>query len=176
MWPKVTAVLHLSAQKTSPNLVCWCVFAFICHPTFPLLLVSRRSNIPRLVADQTFLGELQIKHSHFSSLLHLHSSVSYLYAPIRSAPVVHGFYLCALIWSTHFILVHFSVQYIQCIGLCVPWTLVEGRVQTCYVNTRDTSVYTANLSPTLHERQQLDMWSLTEGIIYMGLYATCPMT
>ena len=45
---KVTAVSHLSPQKTSPNLVCWCVFAFTCHPTCLLLLVSCRSNaIPR---------------------------------------------------------------------------------------------------------------------------------
>ena len=42
MWSKVTAVLHLSAEKISPNLVCWCVFAFTCCQTCLLLLVSRR--------------------------------------------------------------------------------------------------------------------------------------
>ena len=48
MWSKVMPVSHLSAKKTSPNLVCWHVFAFTCHPTCPLVLVSCRSNaIPR---------------------------------------------------------------------------------------------------------------------------------
>ena len=44
MCSKVMAVSHLSAQKTSPNLVCWCVFVFTCRPICSLLLVSHRSN------------------------------------------------------------------------------------------------------------------------------------
>ena len=35
---------HLTAQKTPPNLVCWCVFPFTCRPTSLLLLVSHRSK------------------------------------------------------------------------------------------------------------------------------------
>ena len=37
--------LRVIILKYSPSLlVCWCVFAFTCHPTCLLLLVSRRSN------------------------------------------------------------------------------------------------------------------------------------
>ena len=97
MWSKVTAVSHLSAQKTSPNLVCWCVFAFTCRPTCPLLLVSRRSNaIPR-----------------YSIYTH----------PYGQPPRVHGFYLCALIRSAHSSSPY--AQCIQRTGLCVPWTLLK---------------------------------------------------
>ena len=71
----ITAVSHLSAQKPSPNLVCWCVFGFICHSPYPLLLVSRRSNtIPRYYI---------FKH------------------PYGQPPQVHRFYLCALMQSAH---------------------------------------------------------------------------
>ena len=73
MGSKVTAVSHLSAQKTSPNFVCWCVLAFTCCPTCLLLLVSCRSNaIPR-----------------------------YSMHPYDQPPWVHGFYLCTLIQSAH---------------------------------------------------------------------------
>ena len=95
MWSKVTAVSHLSAQKTSPNLVCWCVFAFTCHPTCPLLLV--------------------IKH---------YSSVYYLYTrPYGQPPRVNGSIYAHSYCQP--ILVRFSAQCIQHTGLCVPWTLVD---------------------------------------------------
>ena len=72
-WTWLMAVSHLSAQKTSPNLVCWCVFTFTCCLTCLLLPVSHISNtIPR--------------YSHTHTI---------------SSPWVHGFYLCALIRSAH---------------------------------------------------------------------------
>ena len=99
IWSKVTAVSHLCAQKTSPNLsllVCLCIY-------MP----------PKLSATP---GESQIKR---------YTSVFYLYAPIRSVPA--GSWV-SLFMRTHtgsqfwFALVHCAC--IQRTGLCVRWTLV----------------------------------------------------
>ena len=99
MWSKVTAVSYLSAQKTSPNLVCCCVCIYMW---------------PNLSATP---GELHIK---------CYSSVFYLYAPIWSAP--HRFMgsIYAHSYSQPILVcLSASAQCIQRTGLCVPWSQVN---------------------------------------------------